>query len=243
MIRVSEVTYRHDGDGSWAVRIYQPEGAGPFPAMLDVHGGAWTRGSHADNERMDRALAESGLVVAAIACRQAPTFTYPAQVADVNYATRWLKAHARDFNAKAHALGGLGTSSGGHAMVLSALRPHDPRYRTFPLPEAEAVDATLSYVVAAWPVLDPYARYLFAREKGRAPLVEATEAYFVTEAAMREGNPQSALERGEPVALPPTLIKDANFLNTEVLYPAVLKGEAWRQRVQVRLPERSKTSA
>lgn len=155
---------------------------------------------------MDRALAESGLVVAAIACRQAPTFTYPAQVADVNYATRWLKAHARDFNAEAHALGGLGTSSGGHAMVLSALRPHDPRYRTFPLPEAEAVDATLSYVVAAWPVLDPYARYLFAREKGRAPLVEATEAYFVTEAAMREGNPQSALERGEPVALPPTLI-------------------------------------
>ena len=205
-VRVSDVTYRRDRDGSWAARIYQPEGAGPFPALLDVHGGAWTRGSHTDNERIDRALASSGLVVAAIACRQAPAHAYPAQVADVNYATRWLKAHARDFNADARSLGGLGTSSGGHAVLLSAMRPRDPRYAVCPLPEAEGVTATVSYVIAAWPVIDPYARYLFARETGRAALVEASEAYFPTQEAMREGNPQLALERGEPVELPPTLI-------------------------------------
>lgn len=205
-VRVYEVTYRHDRDGSWPARIYQPEGAGPFPGVVDVHGGAWTRGSHTDNERMDRALAASGLVVAAIACRQAPKYAYPGQVADVNHATRWLKAHARDFNADGHSLGGLGTSSGGHTMLLSAMRPRDPRYRAFPLPEAEDVDATLLYVVAAWPVIDPYARYLYAKESGRAALVEATDAYFLTQEAMREGNPQLALERGEPVALPPTLI-------------------------------------
>ena len=205
-VRVYDVTYRRDQDGSWPARIYQPEGAGPFPAVLDVHGGAWTRGGYTDNERIDRGLAASGLVVGAIACRQAPKFAYPAQVADVNYATRWLKARAREFNADPHSIGGLGTSSGGHTMLLSAMRPHDPRYRAFPLPGAEGLHATLAYVVAAWPVLDPYARYLYAKESGRASLVEATEGYFLTQEAMREGNPQLALERGEPVELPPTLI-------------------------------------
>lgn len=205
-VRVHEAVYRHDQDGAWPARIYQPEGAGPFPAVLDIHGGAWTRGSYTDNERIDRALAASGLVVAAIALRQAPKCPYPAQVADVNYATRWLKAHARDFNADPHSLGGLGTSSGGHATVLSAMRPYDPRYGALALSGADGVDATLLYVVAAWPVLDPHARYLFAKEHGRASLVEATEAYFLTQEAMREGNPQLALERSEPVELPPTLI-------------------------------------
>ncbi len=205
-VRVYDVTYRRDPDGSWAARIYQPEGAGPFPAVLDVHGGAWTRGGYTDNERIDRQLAASGLVVAAIACRQAPKYPYPAQVADVNHGTRWLKAHAGDFNADPHSIGGLGTSSGGQTMLLSAMRPNDPRYRAFPLPEAEDANSTLVYVVAGWPVLDPYARYLYAKESGRTSLVEATEGYFLTQEAMREGNPQLALERGEPVELPPTLI-------------------------------------
>jgi acetyl esterase len=205
-VRIYDVTYRHDQDNSWPARIYQPEGAGPFAALLDVHGGAWNRGSHADNERIDQALAASGLVVAAIACRQAPKYTYPAQVADVNYGTRWLKAHARDFNADARLVGGLGTSSGGHTLMLSAMRPYDPRYTAFSLPGAEDIDATLLYVVAPWPVLDSYARYLFAQETGRTPLIEATEAYFLTQEAMKEGNPQLVLERGEPVELPPTLI-------------------------------------
>jgi acetyl esterase len=127
-------------------------------------------------------------------------------VTDVNYATRWLKAHARDFNADADCIGGLGTSSGGHALFLSAMRPNDPRYRTLPLPEGEDVSARLSYLLAAWPVLDPYARYLFAKENNRASLVEATNSYFLTHDAMKEGNPLLALERGEPVDLPPALI-------------------------------------
>jgi acetyl esterase/lipase len=198
--------YRSDQDGSWPARIYQPEGAGPFPALLDVHGGAWNRGSYTDNEHIDQVLAASGLVVAAIALRRAPQYPYPAQVADVNYGTRWLKAHARDFHADARLVGGLGTSSGGHTIMLSAMRSHDPRYGALPLSEADDLDATLLYVLTGWPVLDSYARYLFAKENDRAPLVEATEAYFLTQEAMREGNPQLVLERGEPVELPPILI-------------------------------------
>lgn len=205
-VRTYDVTYRHDRDGAWPARVYQPEGDGPFPLLLDVHGGAWTRGSYTDNQRIAQELAASGLVIVAIACRQAPQYPYPAQVADVHYATRWLKARAHDLRADGRVLGGLGTSSGGHTMMLSAMRPHDARYACLPLPEAAATDATLSYAVLGWPVLDSYARYLFAQESGRTPLVEASEAYFLTQEAMQEGNPQRLLERGEAVVLPPALI-------------------------------------
>ena len=206
-VRVHDVTYREDTDGSRLARIYQPEGDGPFPALLDIHGGAWNRGSYTNNERIDQALAESGLVVAAVELRLAPQHAYPSQVADVNYATRWLKSRAGDFNADPRSVGGLGTSSGGHTAMLSAMRPEDPRYRAFALGEADdRVDATLSYVLAGWPVLDPYARYLYAQQNGYDRLAESTEAYFLTKEAMREGNPQFILDRRERAQLPPVLI-------------------------------------
>ncbi|HWP57393.1 MAG TPA: alpha/beta hydrolase [Candidatus Acidoferrales bacterium] len=205
-VRVYDVTYREDGDGRWLARIYRPEGAGPFPALLDVHGGAWNRGSYTSNESIDRALAATGIVVAASALRRAPKYPYPSQVADVNYGARWLKARAQDFNADGRRLGGLGSSSGGHTIMLSAMRPRDARYSALPLAGGESLDATFAYIVAAWPVLDCYARYLYAKETGRAQLVESTEAYFGNEEAMKEGNPQLILERGEPVELPPVLI-------------------------------------
>ncbi|MGE3537934.1 MAG: alpha/beta hydrolase [Candidatus Tectimicrobiota bacterium] len=205
-VRAYDVVYRQDDDGIWQARIYQPAGRGPFPALLDVHGGAWSRGSYTDNERMDQALAASGLLVAAISLRQAPQYPYPSQVIDVNYGVRWLKTHADKFDGDGRVVGALGTSSGGQTLLLSAMRPRDPRYMTHKSYEPEPVEATLAYVIAAWPVLDPYARYLFARDMARVPLVEASESYFVTQEAMQEGNPHLALQRGEALTLPPTLL-------------------------------------
>ena len=95
-IDVSEEIYRSGPDGDWPVRLYRPQGDGPFPVLLDVHGGASSNGSYLNNEDVDRALAASGILVAAIEFRQAPEHVYPAQVADVKYGTRWLKARAAD---------------------------------------------------------------------------------------------------------------------------------------------------
>ena len=143
-IRVVDVTYREDQDGAWPARIYSPEGEGPFPLLLDVHGGAWGSGGCADNEILDMSLAESGLVVVAVELRKAPTYTYPSQVMDVNFATRWTKAHAKEFSAIPEGMGGLGTSSGGHTLFLSAMRPDYARYGALNLPEGEGIDARLS---------------------------------------------------------------------------------------------------
>ena len=205
-VETYEVEYRHDGAESWPATVYQPQGKGPFPVLLDVHGGAWNRGDRTNNETMDRALAVSGMAVVAVEFRLAPRHPYPAQVADVNYATRWLKAHARDFNADPESVGILGSSSGGHTALLSAMRPGDSRYAALPLAGEEQPHAGVRYVIAAWPIVDPYARYFFARDRGNQRLVASTEAYFLTEDAMQEGNPHLMLQRGEEVALPPVLI-------------------------------------
>ena len=205
-VQVHDREYRSDGNDSWAVRIYQPRGDGPFPALLDVHGGAWNRGDLSADEVMNRALAASGIVVAAIDFRLAPAHPYPAQVQDVNYAIRWLKAHAAEFNADPDTVGGMGCSSGGHTLMLSAMRPNDPRYAALELDGAAGYDATVAYTVCCWPVLDPYARYLYARESNNERLAASSEAYFLDQDTMKEGNPQHILERGESVLLPPTLI-------------------------------------
>ncbi len=200
-VRIKELEYQ---DGL-AVRVYQPDGPGPFPALIDVHGGVWTNGDRSANEVMDRPLAESGIVVAAVDFRQSPDHPYPAQVADVNLATRWLKTHAADFNADASTVGGIGGSSGAHTVLLSAMRPHHPAYSYIDLPGSDA-DATLKYLLLGWPIVDPFARYRYVQETGNDRIIGASEAYFSTEDAMKEGSPFQILLRGETPALPPTLI-------------------------------------
>jgi acetyl esterase/lipase len=198
-------------------RVYRPRGTGPFPALIEIHGGAWNAGDRTQNAELARALAASGTVVVSVDFRLGGQAPYPASIADVNFATRWLKSRASEFGATPEALGGLGLSSGGHMLMLSAMRPRDPRYTALPLDAAPDIDAHLAYVMMGWPVLDPHARYLHARERGRTDLVESHHQYFGDEETMREANPQQILERGETVELPPALIFQG--ADDEVLSP------------------------
>jgi len=207
-VSVNEVVYLDTQDVDIKARIYQPLGNGPFPCILDVHGGIWNGGSLNDNARMDQILAESGIVVVAIDYRLAPADPYPAQVQDVNYAVRWIKSQANELNISDSSIGALGASSGGHTVMLNAMRPSDPRYASL---GTEAIhgnryDASLSYVIAMWPVLDSYARYLYAVENELDHIKLCTERYFLTNDTMKEGNPQSILDNKEKVILPPILI-------------------------------------
>jgi acetyl esterase/lipase len=66
-LKVSEVEFRRNAAGRMLMaRIYQPQGAGPFPTLLDLHGGAWNRKDRFAEEPMDRAIAASGVLVVAI---------------------------------------------------------------------------------------------------------------------------------------------------------------------------------
>ena len=204
-VDVRDVAYQHLAGKAWMARIYQPKGTGPFPTIVDVHGGAWHNGDRTNNAGIDQALATKGILVAAVDFRQPPEAGYPASICDVNLAVRWLKAQAAEFNGTT-AVGAFGNSSGGHQVVLNALRPRHAPYSALPLPNHPEINASLAYVISAWPVIDPLFRFRFAQEANREELIKAHLEYWRTEEAMAEGSPQTIIEQDGPVDLPPILM-------------------------------------
>ena len=212
-IDVRDIEYLRHDSGPLLARVFQPRGAGPFPLIVDVHGGAWCRGDRLNDTVMNEPLAKSGVVVAAIDFRMPPVASYPASLADLNYAIRWFKARAAEFNSRADLVGSMGASSGSHQAMLAAMRPRDPRYAAIPLPAGSpAVDATVKCVVLCWPVIDPLGRYHYAKKlKAAGPpypdvvdsVLPCHDQFWKTEEAMAEGSPVIALEKGERVETPP----------------------------------------
>jgi acetyl esterase/lipase len=203
-VKIEDIEYQRQGGQKMLARLYQPSGSGPFPASLQVHGGAWTSKDRTDNDYMAKALAESGIVVLSIDFRMPPVAPYPALLQDVNLGVRFLKAHAKDFRSRPEWVGSWGTSSGGHVVLLAGMRPHDARYSALPGPTG--VDATQAWVISGWGVLDPLLRYNLAKQVKNAGVVANHDAFWVTEDAMSEGSPPLMLERGEKVALPPAMV-------------------------------------
>ena len=228
-IVIEDVEYQRQGGRALLARLYRPEGAGPFPAAVQLHGGAWTSKDRTDNDFIAKALARSGVVVASVDFRMPPEAAYPASLADINLAIRWVKARARQYGIRADRVGIFGTSSGGHQALLAALRPDDPRYRALPLDEAPAIDARVAFVISGWGVLDPWLRYSLAKSAKNAELVASHDAFWGSEAAMRDGSPPAILASGEKVSLPPALLfqGDADeWVPTEVAQKLVA---AWRK--------------
>jgi acetyl esterase/lipase len=206
-LKVSEVEFRRTPKGRQLMaRIYQPQGPGPFPVVLDLHGGAWNRKDRFAEEPMDRGIAASGVLVVAIDMTLAPEAPYPACVQDANYGVRWLKSKAAGWNGDPSRIGVYGSSSGGHVAELLALRPRDPRYSAIPLPEAPNLDATVAYVATRSPISNTFARFQNAEEKKRDSMIKNNMTFFVPWDTIHESNPQEILERREKVTLLPLLV-------------------------------------
>src|SRR5213594_1024798 len=214
-VKVEDIEYLRHGNTPYLATIYRPQGAGPFPIMVELHGGAWCRSDRHGDKVIHEALAKSGVIVATLDWRQPPAAPYPASFQDIHYGIRWIKAKAKELNGQADAVGVAGNSSGGHQAMLIAMRPHDKRYSALPNPPgASGVDATVRCVIMTSPVIDPLGRYRYAKEieaKGKPyplavdELIPCHDAYWKTEAAMDEGCPARALEQGERAQLPPVL--------------------------------------
>ena len=204
---VKEIEFRRNAAGrTLMARFYQPKGAGPFPMVLDLHGGAWNNKNRTAEEPMDRALAASGLLVVAIDMTLAPEAPYPACVQDANYAVRWLKANAASWNGDAGKLGIYGSSSGGHVAELLGLRPHDARYNAIPLAAAPNLDASVAWVATRSPISDTFARFENAERRHNDGMIKANKTFFDPWDTIHESNPREILEHEEKVTLVPLLI-------------------------------------
>ncbi|MGB6505030.1 MAG: alpha/beta hydrolase [Xanthobacteraceae bacterium] len=209
---VQDVEYLRHGDQPLLARVHSPRGTGPFPALVEVHGGAWCMSDRKTEHLRHEFMASHGIVSIALDFRSGNEAPYPASVQDINYAVRWAKAHAGDLKTRPELVALSGQSSGGQLAMLVAMRPHDPRYAAIALrPGSPQVDASVPCVVMSWPVINPLSRYRHAKraiargEEWGKSIVPRHDAYWRNEETMAEGNPMLALERGETVQLPPAI--------------------------------------
>src|SRR5262249_3032777 len=131
---VEDIEYLRHGDKPLLARVFRPRGEGPFPALVECHGGAWCLSDRTTEKLRHQAMASHGIVSIALDFRSGDTDPYPASVIDINYAVRWAKLNAKALKTRPELIGISGQSSGGHLAMLVAMRPNDPRYAATALP-------------------------------------------------------------------------------------------------------------
>lgn len=112
--------------GDIPIRIYTPEGVGPFPLLVYFHGGGFVVGSIDGSHDLCRTLCwGAGCTVVSVDYRLAPEHKFPAAPDDCLAATRWAADHAAEFNADPARLAVAGDSAGGNLAAVTALRIRD----------------------------------------------------------------------------------------------------------------------
>ncbi|KAH0328936.1 hypothetical protein KCU71_g842, partial [Aureobasidium melanogenum] len=107
------------------VRVYTPEGTGPFPVHLNYHGGGWILGGlHSEAAWCRSVCNKISIVIVDVDYRLAPEFVFPAAIHDSWDAIQWVIAHAEELNVNAGSISIGGLSAGGH---MSAVLSHMAR--------------------------------------------------------------------------------------------------------------------
>jgi acetyl esterase len=228
-VEETDTTFARPQGQDLLARMYRPTGepAVPLPALVDVHGGAWTRGDQTTDALPCRALAACGLVVASLGFRQGPDHKHPAASADVAAGVRYVRAHARQLGVDPSRIGVVGSSSGGHLALLLAIRPGAPEHTGTPivLPDgalgATAGDDGVAWVLALYPVADPLARYRYVLTRQHEPVqpggfnaatfITSHHGFFPSEEAMAAASVTRILSSRENTALPPAWVAQPEF--------------------------------
>src|SRR5262245_206551 len=126
------LVYGRAGEAELKLDLARPEGAGPFPAIVFIHGGGWYAGNREGYRSDIKEAARRGYVAVTISYRlmqfneaeketttAAPIF--PAQIHDAKVAVRWLRANAGKYHIDPNRIGVTGGSAGGHLSLLVGL--------------------------------------------------------------------------------------------------------------------------
>nr|WP_282594725.1 alpha/beta hydrolase [Halomarina salina] len=108
-------------DGDLPIRVYRPEGEGPFPVTMFFHGGGFVIGDLGSHDLFCRHLTrESDCVVVSVDYRLAPEHPFPAAVEDAYAATEWAAEHGDELDSDGH-LAVAGDSAGGNLSAVVSL--------------------------------------------------------------------------------------------------------------------------
>jgi acetyl esterase len=110
----SDVEYGRPGGKALLLDLHIPDGPGPFPAVILIHGGGFDEGSKSTNNRpLYEPLGNAGFAWFSIDYRMAPQFKFVDTREDVGTAIRWVKANAKQYRVDVARIVIIGESAGG----------------------------------------------------------------------------------------------------------------------------------
>lgn len=186
-----DVEFAKVGDVSLTLDASVPDGPGPFPTAILVHGGGFINGTKQSYIKpLFEPLTQAGFTWFTINYRLAPTHRYPACVDDVETAIRWVKDHAREYKVDPKRIALIGESAGGHLVSMAGVRGKGRTRVAAVVPYYAPHD--LEFQVRARNALGPSMTALFG-------LTELNDAAWKT---LKAGSPSTYVKRG----LPPFLL-------------------------------------
>ncbi|HSJ02121.1 MAG: alpha/beta hydrolase [Verrucomicrobium sp.] len=188
----TDIEFAKAGDVSLTLDAFVPEGVGPFPTVILVHGGGFTKGDKTTYIKpLFEPLSQAGFTWFTINYRLAPTHRWPACLDDVESAIRWVRAHAAEYKVDVNRIALVGESAGGHLVSFAGARSKGD-----------------TQVAAVVPFYAPHD--LGARARERKEIGENIAGLFGISAEVNEAN-FKVLTDGSPISaihagLPPYLL-------------------------------------
>ena len=122
---MTDIEFAKAGEASLTLDAFVPEGAGPFPTCILVHGGGFTKGDKTSFIKpLFEPLSKAGFAWFTINYRLAPDHRWPACLEDVETAIRWVRAHAKEYKVDTARIALIGESAGGHLVSMAGVRSH-----------------------------------------------------------------------------------------------------------------------
>jgi acetyl esterase len=218
-VAARDATYPIEG-GTQPLRIYTPEGNGPFPVVFWIHGGGFFMGG--DQPIWDGACsqlaAEVPALVVSVGYRLAPESPFPAAVNDSFAALRFVAEHAAEWKGDPTRIAVMGGSAGGNLAAVVAQRARDEG--------GPPLVYQVLVVPATYAAGDPTeSRKLFGKGYGLDGIPEMVANYIPNEAD--RANPwASPLLASSFAGLPPALVLTAEF------DPLRDEGEAYAEKLR-----------
>jgi acetyl esterase len=204
--------------GDLPVRIYRPEGDGPFPVAVFFHGGGFVIGSIASHDATCRSLCQrAGAVFVSVEYRLAPEHPFPAAPEDCYAATRWVFEHGAELGVEPSRLAVIGDSAGGNLAAVVCLMAK------------ERGGPPIAFQALVYPVTDHVDTVSRSENAEGYLLTTAAMDWFIDHYADEEARTSpwcAPLRAVDLVGLPPALVVTAEY------DPLRDEGEAYGRRLQ-----------
>jgi acetyl esterase len=191
--------------GEIAIRIYTPDGVGPFPIVVYFHGGGWVLRNLDTHDSHCRSIANgAGCVVVNVDYRLAPEHKFPAAPDDCYAATVWTAAHAEEINGDPARLAVAGDSAGGNLAAVISLMAR------------ERGGPAMAFQLLVYPITDLRMQTISYAENAAAPMLTRDDMIWFRGHYLRGDedilNPlASPLLAHDLNGLPPALIVTAEY--------------------------------